>query len=309
MAAKFIVGIDLGGTNLKVALINLNYKIISKKILSTQAFNTKALLVEGITDSVKSLLKNNMLEKKDILGVGIGLPGPVDEKSGVVHALTNIPGWKEVNLKALLSKRLGLPLFLDNDAKLMSLAEYNIGAARGFKYAVCITLGTGVGGGIIIDGNLYRGKSNVSGEIGHIPINENGPDCNCGGKACLETYIGNNRITQKAKKIFKREISLEEISALAEKGNKLALEVWSYVGKQLGIALVGVVNLLNPDCIVVGGGVANADKSLFKKLREVISTQAMRVQAKDVKIFKAKLGNDAGLIGAAIIVKRGGRNT
>jgi glucokinase len=185
----------------------------------------------------------------------------------------------------------------------MCLAEYQLGAAKGLRHAVCLTLGTGVGAGIIADGRLYRGANNASGELGHMPINEDGPVCNCGGKACLETYVGNKSILAQVKKIFRRKMPLEEVSGLAARGNKKAVALWSGVGEHLGVALVGVVNLLNPDAVVIGGGVANAGKILFQKVKEVIKKRAMSVQAKAVKVFKAKLGDDAGLIGAAVMVK------
>jgi glucokinase len=191
---------------------------------------------------------------------------------------------------------------VDNDAKLMCLAEHKLGAARGIRQAVCITLGTGVGGGIILNGNLYRGQDNASAEIGHLPINVKGPACNCGGYACLEAYIGNNRILSQAKRIFRRDISLEELSSLAKRQNKKATAIWLEVAQSLGTALVGVVNLLNPDCIVIGGGVAGAGRILFDNLRKAILARAMPVQARRVKLYKAKLGNNAGLIGAALLV-------
>lgn len=303
MANRFIVSVDLGGTNLKVALLDLKYRIKDKKVLSTKRLIKKEALILAIIDSINKTLENNRLNKANILGVGLGLPGPIDTERGIVHFFPNIPGWKEVDLKRILERKLKLPVFLDNDANMMSLAEYKLGAAQGSKYAVCLTLGTGVGAGIVIADRLYRGASNASGEIGHIPINERGPICNCGGRACLETYIGNNKILREAKRVFKRNISLEELSRLAKRKNKQALDIWLEVGRRLGIALVGVVNLLNPDCIVIGGGVANAGKMLFDKVKEVISKQAMSVQARGVKIVKAKLGSDAGLIGAAIFVK------
>lgn len=303
MATKFIIGIDLGGTNLKIALLDLKYTVLDKEILGTQKFIKKESLIQAIIDSINKIIENNLLRRVDILGIGLGLPGPVDVSKGLVHFFPNIPGWKEVNLKSILNKKLRLPVFLDNDANLMCLAEYRLGAAKGFKNVVCLTLGTGVGGGIIIEGNLYRGSNNASGEIGHMPINEKGPRCNCGGIACLETYIGNNRLTREARRLFKREISLEELSSLAKRQNKKAKAIWYKVARHLGIALVGVVNLLNPDCIVIGGGVANVGKILFDKIKEIISNQAMNVQARHVKIFKAKLGDNAGLIGAAMLVK------
>jgi glucokinase len=310
MNRKFIIGIDLGGTNLKLAVLDLKYKLTDKEVLSTQQFRKKENLISAIVHSVNRIIENNKLKKRDILGIGLGLPGPIDEKSGIVHFFPNIPGWRGVNLKNILEKKLRLPVFLDNDAKLMALAEYRLGHAHAFKNALCLTLGTGVGGGVIIEGSLYRGEDNAAGEMGHVPINEKGPRCNCGGSACLETYIGNNRILNEAKKIFKRNISLEELSALAKKTrlpagrqNKQALNIWLKVAGHLGIALVGVVNLLNLDAIIIGGGVANAGSILFDKVKQTVKKQAMKVQARRVKVFKAKLGSEAGLIGAAIMVK------
>jgi len=200
---------------------------------------------------------------------------------------------------------LGLKVSLDNDAKLMTLAEYKLGAAKGYSNVLCMTLGTGIGGGLIINGKLYRGVNNAAGEIGHLPINEKGLSCNCGSSGCLEAYVGNQRILSEAKKAFRCDIALEELSELAAKNNKIAKEVWRKTGVHLGFALAGVVNLLNLDAIVIGGGVAKAGKVLFDNITKALRDQAMSVQGKHVRIFHAKLGNDAGLIGAAIMVKEG----
>jgi len=308
MTGEFCIGIDLGGTNLRIALLDAKYKIEDRESLSTRRFKNRRSLIAAIGKSVDNILARNRLKTKNILGVGIGLPGQVDFVRGIVHSLTNIRGWREVNLKRILQTKLRLPVFLDNDVKLMTLAEYTLGAARGAQNAVCLTLGTGVGGGIILEGRLYRGCSNAAGEIGHLPLNENGHRCNCGGFACLETYIGNNTILKKARKIFKEDISLEEVSRRARFRDHKAIEFWSDVGLHLGNALTGVVNILNPDVIVIGGGVANAGKVLFGQVKKVLSGRAMRVQASNVKIMPAKLGNDAGLIGAAIMVKAGVEN-
>jgi len=304
MKEKFIIGIDLGGTNLKIAALNLEYKIICKKMLDTREFMGKREdLISAIVNSIEKITGSSKLKNKNLLGVGLGAPGPIDSKQGIVHFLPNIPGWRKVNLKKILEKKMKLPVFLDNDANLMSLAEHRLGAARGFRNVACLTLGTGIGGGLIIDNNLYRGVNFVAGEIGHIPINEKGPLCNCGGIACLEAYVGNNRILKEARRQFRRDVSLEELSVLAKGKNKKALGVWDNMGRRLGIALVGVVNLLNLDAIVIGGGVANVGKILFDRIRETIRSQAMSVQAKHVRLFKARLGNNAGLIGAAILVR------
>jgi glucokinase len=300
---KYIIGIDLGGTNLKLGLFDQKLKIKDRKVLSTRVFKAKDSLIKAIVGSVEDVLCRNNLKKKDILGIGLGLPGPIDFPRGVVHFFPNIPGWKNIPLKKILKARLAMEIFMDNDANLMSLAEQRLGAARNFRNVFCVTLGTGIGGGIILEGRLYRGSGFASGEIGHIPINESGPRCNCGGIACIESYIGNRRIMSAAAKIFGKKITLEQLSQLAKKKNRPACAIWSGAGKKLGIALTGVVNLLNPDCVVIGGGVANAGKALFESIKNTVKIRAMPVQAAQVKILKAKLGDDAGMIGAALLVK------
>ncbi|MBI5145211.1 MAG: ROK family protein [Candidatus Omnitrophica bacterium] len=305
MPKKFIIAIDLGGTNLKVALIGRKYKILHKRVLSTKNFGRKDNLISAILEAINNIIRDKKISRAEILGVGLGLPGPIDIKKGIVHLFPNIPGWREVNLKRILEKKLKLAVFLDNDANLMALAEARRGRAQGLSNVICITLGTGVGGGLIIQGELYRGASFAAGEIGHLPINEEGPSCNCGGRACLEAYIGNKKIEERARVLFKRRISLEELSRLAKKKNKKAVQLWTETARHLGRALVGVVNLLNPDAIVIGGGVAGAGKILFDRIRKVILEEAMPVQARQVKIVKAALGNDAGLIGASLLVKEG----
>ena len=302
MARKFIISIDLGGTNLKIAILDSRYRIRTKEILSTVNFRGKQGLISAIIVSINSCIAEHKLKNIDILGVGLGFPGPVDKENGIVHFLPNIAGWREVNIKKILETSLGLPVFLDNDAKLMGLAELKLGNARRFNNALCVTLGTGVGGALIIGGSLYRGADNAAGEIGHIPLNEQGPSCACGGIACLERYIGNSSIKAQAREIFNRKVSLEELAGLAKRKEKKALRVWFKVGSRLGRVLTGVVNLLNLDGIVIGGGVANAGDALFNGVKAAVKKHAMSVQSGRVKIIRAKFGNDAGLIGAAVLV-------
>jgi len=309
MAQKFLIGIDLGGTNLKLGLFDSAFKLKGKRVLGTVKYPNKAALIQGISKSVRQIIADFGLKNKDILGIGLGVPGPVDIAGGIVYSLTNIPGWKNVPLRRILKKELRLPVFLDNDAKLMCLAEARLGAARRVKDALCVTLGTGVGGGLIFGGKIYRGANFAAGEIGHAPVNEYGPRCNCGGRGCLEVYVGNRVILRQAKKILKRPVSLEEVTRLAKKGNKRALGIWSEAGVHLGIALTGAVNLLNLEAIVIGGGVAEAGSVLFDKIRKTVSARAMAVQGKNVRIYKSKLGPDAGLVGAAVFAEESLRHT
>jgi glucokinase len=303
MNGKFIIAIDLGGTNLKCSLLDGKLKVKDRTSFNTKSFDNKQKLIDGIVHSVNSFILKLNLDKKVILGIGLGLPGPVDTSSGVVHFLPNIKGWKEVGLKRILERETGLPVFIDNDAKLMALAEHESGSAKGFRNALCITLGTGVGGGLIIDNCLYRGNDNAAGEIGHMPLNEHGPACGCGSQACLEAYVGNSRIIDDARRLFGKKITLEQTSRMARSGNRKALRFWDGIAGKLGLALSGVVNLLNLDAVVIGGGVSYAGEVLFAGIKRTIRARAMSVQAKRVKILRAKLGNEAGMIGAGYLVK------
>jgi glucokinase len=303
MVKRFIIAIDLGGTNLKCALLDSALRIKAKSLFDTKSFNNKQRLISGITASIGSFISKQNLSRNSILGVGIGLPGPVNTFNGVVHFLPNIPGWKNVELKKILEQKTGLPVFIDNDAKLMAIAEHKTGSAKGYRNVLCLTLGTGVGGGLIINNLLYRGFDNAAGEVGHMPLNESGPVCGCGSRACLEAYIGNSKITRDARKLFGYKITLEEVSSLASSNNNKAKLFWDTVGRKLGLALSGIVNLLNLDAIVIGGGVSGAGTVLFKSVRETILERAMSVQAKRVRVFKARLGNNAGVIGAGYLVR------
>ncbi|MCX5698695.1 MAG: ROK family protein [Candidatus Omnitrophica bacterium] len=303
MIKRFIIAIDLGGTNLKCALLDSSLKIKAKSSFSTKSFDNKYKLIQGIIDSVESFILNQRLKRSAILGVGIGVPGPVDTLKGIVHFLPNIPGWKEVKLKKILEQKTKLPVFIDNDAKLMTLAEHEAGAAKNYKNALCLTLGTGVGGGLIINDLLYRGPDNAAGEIGHLPLNEKGPWCGCGARGCLEAYVGNHKIIKDARKLFGSKITLERVSALARENNPKAINFWNQVGEKLGLALSGMVNLLNLDLIVIGGGVSCVGGVLLENIRRTILLRAMRVQAKRVRVVKAKLGIDAGIIGAGYLVR------
>jgi glucokinase len=306
MYRKFIFGIDLGATNIKIGLVDSHGRIVTRKYLFTKSFSNREKLLSKIIEVIYNVLKQSKIQKKNILGIGIGLPGLINFKTGMIHYLPNIPGWKNFPIKRWFSSKVKLPTFVDNDVNLITLAEHRIGAGRETKNMICLTLGTGVGGGIIINGDLYRGSSFVSGEIGHIPLTENGPRCNCGGRGCLECFVGNRYILRLAKRrMMDKKITLEKIDRLAREGNSKAIAIWREVGRYIGIALVGVVNLLNPEKIVIGGGITGAGEVLFSQIRKMITLRAMPIQAKTVKIVKARFGADAGILGAAILVKEG----
>jgi len=300
---NLVLGVDVGGTNIKIGIVNNEGLVIDRNVMATKGLSTPVKLIDAISSSLQSLIKNNRLAKNNFVGIGMGLPGLVDFQKGFVHFLVNIPGWKKVPLKAIMQKRLGIPVFVDNDANVITLGEWQYGAGRGFQNLVCLTLGTGVGGGLILANAIYRGPSFSAGEIGHIPLTENGPACKCGGRGCLERTVGNRYLLKRARTIFHTNISLEEVTLRARSGEQKAVHFWHGVGEHLGHALTGVVNLLNPQCFIIGGGVANAGAFIFPAIRATLKRRAMRIPGRLVKIVKARLGADAGIMGTQVLVQ------
>ncbi len=194
-------------------------------------------------------------------------------------------------------------MVIDNDVKSITLAEWKYGAGKGVENCVCMTLGTGVGSGLILGGRLFRGAGNAAGEMGHMPLNEHGPACNCGGNGCLETYVGNKPLVALASEMMGKAVTLEDMYALACGGNKKALAFWLKAGTHIGNGLVGVVNLLNPNVIIIGGGVSHNHVFLFPVIRKVIKSRCMTTQAANVRVVRSQLKDDAGIIGGMALVR------
>ena len=303
MGRKYFLGIDVGGTFTKAALVNENGRLLVKQQISSKNFSDKAFFAHQIRSIFSSLVKIQKIRSSDVKAIGIGLPGPVDSKRGVVLSLTNIKKWDNFALVSYLKDFFSMPLFIENDANCMTLAESRLGAARGASFALCLTLGTGVGAGLILNNEIYRGPYFLGGEIGHIPMALEGPRCECGGVACLERYVGNQALVWKLKTVFRRRISLEEASVLAKNGDTRAIKVWRQAGESIGLAVSSVVNTLNPEVIVIGGGVSLAGDVLWRSIRSTVKKHTMRFLKKRIKIKKAVCGNDAGVLGAALLAK------
>jgi glucokinase len=305
----FTIGIDIGGTNIKLGLVNRSGKILVRAFLETKKYHRKKTeLIEALVLEIQRLIHFQKLSNRDITGIGIGLPGIIDPKRGRVGFLPNIPGWRNVPLREIIRSKLHVPIFIDNDVNLVTLAEWQFGAGQGVENLICLTLGTGVGGGLVFDNRLYRGEGFAAGELGHMPLNERGPCCPCGGWGCFERYVGNGYLLRKAAQWFRRKnISLPEVYRLAHQGNQNAIRFWHEAGEHIGNALVSLVNLLNPRLIIIGGGVSNNYKFMEKTVNAVIKKRAMKFQARMVKIKRAKLGDDAGIIGAQVLVKEATR--
>ena len=306
------LGVDIGGTFIKMGVVR-GAKVLAIRTLPTsQVSSSPKALEDGVVAEVQALLRAVSVKP---VSLGVGVPGLVRYPEGVVQTCANLKGWKGVPLRARLQRRIGIPVRVDNDVKLMTLAEWRYGAGKGAKNLVCLTLGTGVGGGFIFNGRLYRSSSGPSAEIGHMAVGESGPSCSCGGMACLERYVGNQdllrtlrrRLQGGAKsKILKLvdhqidRVTPEIIDRACEMGDRLARETWEQAGQKIGLALANVVNLLDPDRIVIGGGIAKAGPWLFGPIRATLRARTMRALP-SVPVVPAKLGTSAGLIGAALL--------
>ncbi|HAJ57387.1 MAG TPA: hypothetical protein DCL35_06420 [Candidatus Omnitrophica bacterium] len=303
MAQRLFFGVDVGGTFTKIALVDEKSRLLAKSKFSSEGFSNKAFFAKTLRANILSILSEHKLALRHLKGIGIGLPGPVDFDKGIVLSLTNIKGWNRFPLSAYLRRYFSVPVFIDNDANCMGLAESRLGAARGTSYALCLTLGTGVGGALILDRQIYRSSYFLSAEVGHIPVVLDGPKCSCGGRGCLERFVGNRALLSAARRVFKKDMSLEEVSCLAAKGDLRALKIWRDAGNIIGLAVSGVLNVFNPEIVVIGGGVAEAGDALFASIRRTVTCHAMEQLKKYVKVKKAALGNDAGVLGAALLAK------
>jgi len=312
--SRFVIGVDVGATFVKIAKVDLRGSILSKDSIKTKDFQSRDSMISEI---VKIIDRLSQKEKKHLAGVGVGIPGPVDYEKGVVFNLTNIKGWKNIPIKSILSKRLkGIPVFVDNDANAASIGEATWGAARGSKNIVCITLGSGLGGGVIIDGKVYRGRSYSAAELGHICIDRNGPKCNCGSNGCFEAFVGNSYMVKDVIKKIKSgkktqllaladnklsNITPKLLDKAAQLGDKFSAEIWNEMGRNVGIGLSSIINIFNPEIIVIGGGVSKASKHIFSSIKKTIRERSMEIFRKGLKINRAKFVENAGVVGAAAL--------
>ncbi len=299
------IGIDFGGTSIKSAVVDGAHILLHGPPIDTQQHHSAASLVDAIIHVVATLRTVH----PSVAAIGVGLPGFVDSVNGIVHSLTNVAGWSEVPLRSMLTERTGLPAIIENDANAMAYGEWKYGAAVGAQHAVCITLGTGVGGALILDGKLYRGATLAAGEIGHMSIDYRGirgPYGNFGG---LEEYVGNVQIAERAVKLYAAsgitkttgDCTPLALAKAAHAGDEIARGLWNALGTEIGAALASVVWIVNPDTIVIGGGVANAGDLLFDPIRREITARTIPVFNAHLRILPATLGNEAGIIGNAAL--------
>jgi glucokinase len=299
------IGIDFGGTTIKSAVVR-DGKIAERgEIIDTLEHDARSLN-EALFSVIETLRKAH----PDVAGVGVGLPGFVDSVNGIVHHLTNVPGWDEIPLTKLIEERTGLRATIDNDVNAMTYGEWKYGAARGARHALCITLGTGVGGGLILDGRLYRGAQLAAGEIGHASIDYRGKPGPYGNFGGLEEYVGNQQIAERAAEAYraagisrtKEQCTPRELDVAANAGDGIAKSIWEAVGDEVGAALANAVWVLNPDTIIVGGGVAKAGELILAPIRRSVRSRTLALFHENLRIVPAELGNDAGIIGNAELI-------
>ena len=287
-----IIGIDRGGTKIKAALATPKGKIVTDVQIPTEADKGKKRVIENLKKAIYALIRG---QKVKISCLGIGVPGPILYEKGVVIEPPNLPGWKKVNLKTILEKEFKVPVFLDNDANCAALAEARFGAGQAARHFIYMTVSTGIGGGIIIDRQLYRGAIGAAGEFGHMIIDPKGPVCGCGNAGCLEALSSGSAI--------KRMSGMDAISVelAARQGDKKARRVIDQVAHHLAIGIANLVNIFNPELVVIGGGVSKMRELLLDPVRREYKKYALTLPARHVKIVRAKLGAESGVLGAAAL--------
>ena len=322
---RYIIGVDLGGTNIVVGAmsedgdrqIGMHSQPTVPERGVDDVVDSMAAMVE---ETIAAVVRDAGASRDDILGVGIGAPGPLDRARGVVVVAPNL-GWRDYPLRDALSERVGLPATLDNDANCATLGEWWQGAARGARDVVGLTIGTGIGGGIIIDGRLHHGASDVAGEIGHTTIDLTGRYCRCGNYGCLEAYASGPAIAQRAREALERdEIStlrrivegdLSRLTAAtvyeaAKMGDALAREVVRDTATFLGAGIANLLNVFNPDVVVIAGGVTQAGEPLFDPLRAEVRRRAFRPAVDSCRIVPGELPGTAGVVGAVATFRESG---
>jgi glucokinase len=320
---RWIVGVDLGGTNIVVGLVPIaGGDVLGLRILPTEAQRGPKFVVDRIIGTVETAIAQVLDEqggsRDDLAGVGIGSPGPLDRKAGMVINTPNL-GWRNFPLRDLIGNAVRLPATLDNDANCATYGEWWLGAGKGVDTLVGFTLGTGIGGGIVLGGEIYHGCSDVAGEIGHMTIDSTGRRCKCGNYGCLEAYASGPAIALRAVEGIEAGVEtmltemvggrLEDITAATVyegvvAGDEYATEVMKDTAKFLGAGIASIINILNPEMVVIAGGVTRAGDHLFGPLRSEVRRRAFRAAEERCSIVSGELPGTAGVVGAAAVFKK-----
>ncbi|MFP4380354.1 MAG: ROK family protein [Candidatus Sumerlaeia bacterium] len=324
---EYVIGVDMGGTKILAGVLDSTGKILAEKKTRTYGDRGANEVIQRIIKAVNASIKSSGVAREDITALGIGSPGPLNSDTGVVETMPNLPGWENVPLKTVLEQHLGVRVFIENDVNVGTYGEYRLGAGVGFRSAVGIFLGTGIGGGLIIDKQLYRGFNRVAGEIGHMVIKaEDGPKCNCGRVGCYEALAGRlsivKRIQELAEKSGRESLAMQlaegepsnvRSSILARAwnaGDEAVVQALKELSYYTGIAIANVMNFLNPEIFILGGGIMEAlGKDLLPLIQDTAHKEAFATASRNVPIRSAMLGDYAGLIGAAFLAMERARTS
>jgi glucokinase len=309
---KMIVGVDIGGSKINAILADPSGNILKQELKDTLAREGPDKVITRVIGCIKQVASGS-----DIAGIGIGAAGACDVAKGIITFSPNLPGWHNIPLKDILQREFDPPIYLENDATAAALGEYYFGGAVGTANLVYLCVGTGIGGGFIMDGQLYHGASGSAGEIGHMTIDINGPRCSCGNIGCWETFASGTALARQAVKQIKagtqtsilnfadgelQKVSAQRVFLAAQEGDPLANELISQTGYYLGVGLVSIVNIFNPHLILIGGGLSRMGRLLLEPATKVVSERAYQLPAAAVRIELARLGADAEALGGVALV-------
>jgi glucokinase len=317
-AGSPVVAIDIGGTKILCALFSATGQMLDRDTLPTLAGEGVDAVVGRVGAAIDNVLKQSGLEPARLGAIGIACAGGIDTGRGVVVTPSpNLPGWVDIPLADIIRKRFGTRTYLVNDASAAALGEHRFGVGRGVKHLVLLTLGTGIGGGIIAEGRLYLGAVGAAGELGHMTIEADGPECTCGNRGCLEKLASGTAVAGEAQKRLRRgeksvlsemaggeveKVTAEMVEVAARRGDTLAGEVVARAAYYLGVGMANIVNIFNPEMVVLGGGMARMGDLLIEPARHVMVERAFPIASRVVRVSVAQLGNEAGVYGAAAFV-------
>ncbi|MFJ6442406.1 ROK family protein [Streptomyces sp. NPDC091649] len=300
--AGIVIGVDFGHTHLRVAIGNLAHQVLAEE---SEPLDVDASSAEGFDRAevlVKRLIEATGIGPGKVIGVGLGVPGPIDVESGTLGSTSILPGWTGINPSQELSGRLGVPVYVDNDANLGALGELVWGSGRGVKDLAYIKVASGVGAGLVIDGTIYRGPGGTAGEIGHITLDESGPVCRCGNRGCLETFTAARYVLPLLRPSHGPGLTMERVVQLAREGDPGCRRVIGDVGRHIGSGVANLCNLLNPSRVVLGGSLAEAGELVLGPIRDSVSRYAIPSAARQLSVLPGALGGRAEVLGALALV-------
>lgn len=308
MNNKYVIGLDLGGTKIYTALVDIEGNIKEEIVIPTESEMGTEHVLNNIISTLDFIM--DKVTDEEILAIGIGSPGPLDLKKGMIVYTPNLP-FKNFKLVDTIKSKYNIPTYLDNDANVATLAEFMFGAGKGSKNMIYVTASTGIGGGAILNGDLYRGSTGNALEVGHMTLSKEGPRCGCGNIGCAEAMGSGTAITKRAREAVNtnvitslknyNNITAKEVFIEAEKGDKVSKEILNNALSYLGITIANLANIFDPDIVVVGGGVTNGGKIVFDKINEEIERRCLRTISDNIKIHKSMLQGKVGVLGAAAL--------